>query len=704
MRYPTFVFLALGLLAQSALSPAQQGDQLFSFQETSSTQVKVSVDASRASAYQVPASLFGKFTENLGFNVYGGLWAQVLSNPSLEPASLVTRTGGYRADEANILQRMTRERPITPGLERQIAYSWFAWNAAPQNCSFSSDAFNTSHSQLIVATEQACDQKPQGIRQPVYLPLHQESTYELSCYLKDTTVPLVAQLISARTQDKVYGRAELTPANRPSSQGWQEYTCQIEVQNKNELEPLWLCLGATRPGRVQIDQLTLWPKNHEQGFEKEVVDWLRGYGVKMLRFPGGNYVSGYHWKDDLVALEKRPSMLNPAWDQCDPHHVGTDEYVTLCNLIGAEPLICVNVGDGTPEEAADWVEYCNGPATSRWGKVRAEHGHPEPYAVKNWEVGNELWGFWQVGHCSAKEYARRYLKFQKAMRERDPSIRLIACGHLDPNWNSTLVEQCTTTLEQCSVHLLHPTNSSASPVSSYLSQMGYSYFHEDLFRSVVQMGREHGVNWGVAVTEMIGIAGERSFQVNPSTLAEALYFTGSFNSAVRTQGAVTMLTYSAVMNHGGGLRKEMGRVYATPAFYARRALTPVIGARPVACTVQCPFSIVPEWQSDWMGAPPRTFPLVDAMPLLADKKLYVILVNRMPDEVAQTKLDLRGASLGERVETFELSGESFMAVNDPVHPERVTPRLNTLAWNASSGQMELSMPPHSVTLLTFERR
>jgi len=172
-------------------------------------------------------------------------------------------------------------------------------------------------------------------------------------------------------------------------------------------KPVWFCIGLAQPGRCQLDQITLFPSDAlAQGFDPDVVRLWKESGVNILRFPGGNYVSGYHWKDDIGPRDKRFTNKNVAWNDVDQHQVGTDEHISFCRLIGAEPMICVNAGNGTAEEAADWVEYCNGGPQTKWGKVRAENDFPKPYNVKFWEIGNELWGDWQIGYCSSTEYAK----------------------------------------------------------------------------------------------------------------------------------------------------------------------------------------------------------------------------------------------------------------------------------------------------------
>src|SRR5690606_9363482 len=132
-------------------------------------------------------------------------------------------------------------------------------------------------------------------------------------------------------------------------------------------------------------------------------------------------------------IEKRPEKPNPAWPEWEANRVGPDELLTPCELISAEPMICVNAGNGTPEGAGDWARYCNDPVTTEWGRLRAASGHPAPCNVRLWEVGNELWGSFQVNWAKNDEYGRRFEAFSAAMKEADPTIDLIAIGGSMPD-------------------------------------------------------------------------------------------------------------------------------------------------------------------------------------------------------------------------------------------------------------------------------
>jgi alpha-N-arabinofuranosidase len=184
----------------------------------------------------------------------------------------------------------------------------------------------------------------------------------------------------------------------------------------------------TGTGAFHVGAVSLMPADNFQGFRREVVDALKQLHSGVYRFPGGNYVSGYEWTDAIGDPDKRPPRWDYAWHVMQPNDVGTDEFMALSKLLGVEPYITVNAGFGDAHSAADWVSYCNSPETSPMGKLRAANGHPKPYGVKFWGVGNEAWGGWQLGAMTLEQFEIKHNLFAQAMRDADPTILLIGSG------------------------------------------------------------------------------------------------------------------------------------------------------------------------------------------------------------------------------------------------------------------------------------
>jgi alpha-L-arabinofuranosidase len=194
------------------------------------------------------------------------------------------------------------------------------------------------------------------------------------------------------------------------------------------------------------------------GFRKDVIEEVRRMGVPIIRYPGGNFVSGYNWLDGVGPKESRPRVLDKAWNSINTNQFGTNEFMAWCKAVGAEPLMGLNLGTGTPEGAAALVEYCNLDQGTKWSDLRRKHGFVEPYRVKRWCLGNEMDGPWQIGHVTANEYGMKAQDAARQMRYVDPSLQLIACGSSGPfmptylEWDREVLEQCYESVDGLSLH------------------------------------------------------------------------------------------------------------------------------------------------------------------------------------------------------------------------------------------------------------
>ena len=196
----------------------------------------------------------------------------------------------------------------------------------------------------------------------------------------------------------------------------------------------------------------------EKGFRKDIVAEVRALGVPIVRYPGGNFVSGYHWLDGVGPKDQRPTVLDRAWNTLDANQFGTNEFMDWCKLVNTEPLLGFNLGTGTPEMAAALVEYCNVEKGTEWSDLRRKHGYLQPYDVKYWCLGNEMDGPWQMGHCTASEYGEKARDAANQIRRVDPDVKLIACGSSNtilPTylvWDREVLEKCYDEVDGISLH------------------------------------------------------------------------------------------------------------------------------------------------------------------------------------------------------------------------------------------------------------
>ncbi len=200
------------------------------------------------------------------------------------------------------------------------------------------------------------------------------------------------------------------------------------------------------------------PHADERGLRKDVMAALRELNYRAMRYPGGNFLSGYRWLDGVGPLEDRPRRRDLAWRSIETNHFGTNEFIEFCKAVNSEPMLGVNMGTGTIQDAANLVEYCNAPTGTQYADLRASHGYADPHNVKYWCVGNEMDGPWQIGHLDASDYGKKAREAAKMMRWRDPSIELVLCGSSNsamptyPEWDRVALELCW---DQVNYHSMH---------------------------------------------------------------------------------------------------------------------------------------------------------------------------------------------------------------------------------------------------------
>lgn len=491
---------------------------------------------------------------------------------------------------------------------------------------------------------------------------------------------------------------------------WQECECRLEISEDcsnaefrvgvNSAEYPWRDSVST--GMLWIDHVSMLPADNVAYVKKEVYEYIEALNPRMLRF-GGNVISAYHWKYGVGPFYQRPNMYNEAWGGMSNKYFGTDEFIELCRKLDAEPMICINAGSGTPEEAVQWIEYCNGASNTPMGALRAKNGHAEPYNVQYWQVGNEIFGEWQVGHCNAEEYGKRCAEFSREMKEADPGILLIGCGDVVPEWNGTLLEKAGEYLDYVAIHIYHCYGRLGMDKSSS---------DEEKFKGIVSFPEvtRHILN---ATTDIINsnpkyqhikyAITEYNTMYLPNTIRKGLpdehtleagvAVAANLNEFIRNSSMVAITNFSDLVNGwtGGCIRvgdscsdQSKGRVpgwsgkdsvvYGTPAYYILQIYAQKDIAYMVDTDINCEKYSVEAKGND---VDLIDLPIIDSVACLnrAGTILTLFAVNRSLEDV-EVHIELDGFNSGKEVEMWKLTGEHYRDINHALDTGNIKPETS----------------------------
>lgn len=691
------------------------------------TAAQVIVRANVKAPYRVPRHITGKFAEHLGWNINNGMCAQILRNPTFADypfwTGQMTPDGltKFHADENRIAEEIRRlatrfgwpEHEIQGLIQARsdgLACFWTRLGL-PDDVEVSPDtAPNNNRAQRVAVKRPNC-----GIGQWTWFPLHRTRKYEFELFLRSPDLQSIRVVVSEGTRDNTFASVVIDGV----SQNWQKFRSTLEVPASFPLDkPALFSIRSDLSGQFVIGYALLYPADHVCGADPDVIKLLKDSRLPILRWPGGNFASTYHWEDGIGPFEQRPTRPNFAWGGVEPNLFGTDEFIEFCRAVGCEPMICINAGSGSPAEAARWVEYCNGNTETPMGKLRAAHGYLEPHGVKHWEIGNELWGRWQYRWTTASGYVDRLKQFAAAMRAVDPTIRIYACGapvFWGKEWNDTLVTGAVGVFDAVTDHPLIGGNVdiATDPIDVFRDFMAVPEVLERKWAQLSQTMKKAGLTEPrLAITELQVFAhlGQRSDPNQPirltrenlpdqDSITEAIYDVLVYHAAIRLGPFVDMITHSATVNHGGGLRKERERLYVNPCHYAQSIWTVFAGATPVQVHIKCSAEKAPCVLPDLRRVVSDcSFGIVDALAAIADDgSILISLVNRGATSPVRVTIEFDGFAPGNKALVTRLEGEHPWSGNSLENPDAVAPRV--VDHPVKGGHLELQLAPFGITVL-----
>lgn len=637
----------------------------------------------------VPPHIFGSFLEPIDYSINNGVIAEILVNGSLE-AGLWNHA---------MLEQIFRDQPdlIESSNQTGIPLPWQPLNRSAGNRYelHAGDAANSWQSLEIMGTPDDLT----GIKQRVYLPVPRTYGYNASLYAKHVSGSSRLNIsLRSRGSDKVLATVAVdVPAGE-----WTKYNIKLQLKpgDLRRLEPVDFAVSVEGDERVDVDQISLMPDDAIGTFDPDVVRMSDEMHMTELRL-GGNFSSYYHWRDGIGPLDKRVTMENIAWGIPEYNNFGTDEFLAFCKLVHAEPQFNLNMGSGTPQEAADWVRY-----------IRDRYQGPMIM-----EMGNELYGRWQVGYPTIHEIAQRTLAFSHALRPLSKDATLMATGDTPNNfekWNAAQLTNPPGTFDLLTTHFITGTNHvRLNPYTpDFMAAAAYAVPYalgHSLDRMQEQMDSVPGYkDTHFAVTEWLFNnkgEGERNFtNESPSSRNEggAVMIASTFNTYFRHNSQVKLVNMTGLMEFAG-IWKRREQVFASPAYYVFQMYSTAKGDTVLPVSTDSGTYSVKNGTQGYADV--ADIPYIDVVATLSTDKRNITLfcVNRSLTDDIPVEIGLGAFAAKEIAKVEQITAVSRYVINDEVEPKRVVPQVSSLNF-AGKTPLTTTLPHESVTTIRLHKR
>jgi len=699
---PVAFFLFTGGLAAQSLS---------SYVRTDKPEAVIEIRAGQQSSFRIPRTVYGIYTENVGNEIYGGVAAQLLENPSLEDYHASLQVMSTRFSDRAFVESLNVGLPLPWQPLRNVGKRYESiFGAGAANSDRYIYMIGLPHPEPkgikgrpTITTEEL------GIRQGIYLPVHRELEYMGFLFASSVEGP-VRLMVSFRTRDNPDKILASTEVQVPDGGKWTKlpFRLRLPAGAVKSHELVDFAVSMTGPQRFSLDLIRLYPADAVEGyFDPEVLKAAREMNFSLIRW-GGNFMSTYHWEDGIGPLDKRRTQLNRAWGTMEYNEFGTDEFMSFCRLVGAQPMICMNLGSGTKEEARKWVEYVQGAPNTPEGARRAANGHRDPYPATIWELGNELWGDDQMGWQTPTGNAARYLEFYPVVRKQAlPGAKIVACGpgaDFTPAWTGALIKNAGKDLSYISIHYVVRLNQivAKAPDADTLAAIplalpvGMANLLKPI-RAQIDADPATRGRVGLAYTEWNwGGTGPSSTNIGGAVMGA-----GWMNMMLSQADFVPISSMSGLMG-GGGLRKSQGLVWATPQCWAFWLYSHRAGDTVVATQTEVRHYDVHNGMTSMPEIPDVPYLDVLATRNSTSGDLVLFVANRDWKNDIPATLRFQGFSATAQAQVDTLAADSLLTENTGDHPDAIRPVTSSRA--VSGNEIRYVFPKLSLTVLTLKRR
>lgn len=470
------------------------------------------------------------------------------------------------------------------------------------------------------------------------------------------------------------------------------------------------------------------PLSDENGFRTDVMQAVRDLGVTLIRYPGGNFVSNYHWLDGVGPVEDRPVRMELAWGVLEPNTFGTNEFMKWIRKVNGEPYFAVNLGTGTIEEARRWVEYANVstefdkrdaghiPRGPYFAELRKKHGYPEPHNIIYWGLGNEVDGHWQMGHMSAEDYSDKAREAAKLMRLTDPRVRLVAAGSsnywgpdADPDhWNRTIIQELKDYVHYIALHIYVANED--NNFYNFMSTARVMEQRTDIVRGLIEEVNQDPSRprqiyiawdeWNVWYRARGGTGGSGYRALEEMyNLEDALVVATFLNAFIRNADIVKMANMAQLVNVIAPIFTSETDMFKQTIYFPFQLFANNMHGTSLDVFVQSETYDTGIFSSGHGYSPTQQFdvPYLDVSATYQDGQVTIAVVNRSSDEAITTDIISQTGKFSGNFEVYEVNGPNIKATNNFDVENVRTVRKNDI--RARGEKITYTFPPHSFTLI-----
>ena len=620
--------------------------------------------------------MFGSNLEHIGDAIYrNGIWSELIDNRKFcGPDKLVWNNGlehdhldfgiiqpwkGFNASAEHIMYAHSNTEYVVKGKEEISRYG------------------SGKQSQQITIRKKSTTKR--GIKQNLNVIFPKEE-HVFSIYIKGNNQTIYISIGEINFQIK-------------TNKKWTEYKRKIKFKNYKSSKILSISI---KQNEIFIANCSLMPKSTIFGFRKDISKMIKEWQPSYIRWPGGNFLSGYDWLNGIGNKNIRLPYYDHAWYQWEYNDVGTDEFMKWCNYIGSEPMITVNTGNGTPQEAANWIEYITGSENTKFGKLRVKNGRKKPYNLKTIFIGNEMFGGWQIGHTDPLTYANKYDNFVKAIKKVNNKLRFIAVGACSDHfghWNEIVLKNIKQKIDELSVHYysirtekdkVHPNYK-----TRYLATVSASTEVEIMLdRTIKEVKKYTKKNIKIAFDEWnTYVEAHTPKFLENYNIADALYSGSLLHACINRGNVITNTGIYHLINVMGNYRIEGKKIWKTPTTLVLELMTKFHKGIILATKIK-----TNKFKSPRLGKQPKYSNnlLIDAATTFQKNKYCISIVNKSENK----KIKVNFPKFKKIIESYTVNGKSKTDLNTKNKKNNVIIKKNIVKVINN----QITLPPHSFSL------